>query len=92
LPACSFQHTIRDDRGRFVARPDFVIVDAKVIVEVNGWETHETPTAIDADRRRAHKLLALGWVILEFSWYRVRYEQAAVAAEIMSVVSARLAG
>jgi very-short-patch-repair endonuclease len=92
LPTYSFQHTIRDPNGRFVARPDFVIVEPKVIVEVDGWIAHSTPTAVDADGRREHKLLALGWIVLHFSWWRIKHEPAAVAAEILAIVSARLAG
>jgi len=90
LPAYEFQHVIRSPDGRFLGRPDFVIVEPKVIIEVNGWATHSSPTATDEDARRAHRLLANGWLILTFSWYRVRFESAAVAAEIRDVVSARL--
>jgi very-short-patch-repair endonuclease len=92
LPAYSFQHTIRDASGRFVARPDFTIVQPKVIVEVDGWESHGSPSAVDADNRREHKLLALGWLVLRFSWWRIKNEPVAVAAEIHAVLSARLAG
>lgn len=92
LPPYEFQYTIRDANGRFVARPDFAIVEPKVIVEVNGWATHGSPTAVDADSRREHKLMALGWIVLTFSWWRVKHEPQAVAAEILAVVSARMVG
>src|SRR4051812_35627967 len=91
LPPYEFQHTIRDAAGRFVARPDFVIVGPKVIVEVDGWANHSSPTAVDADGRREHKLLALGWIVLHFSWWRIKNEAAQVASEIVNVVSARIA-
>lgn len=92
LPAYAFQYTIRGPDGRFVARPDFVIVESKIIVEVDGWGSHSSPTAVDADSRREHKLLALGWIVLRFSWWRIKNEPAAVAEEIAAVISARLAG
>lgn len=91
LPQYSFQHTIRDAAGRFIARPDFVIVPPKVIVEVDGWATHSSPSAVDADNRREHRLLSQGWVVLRFSWWRIQHEPEAVAAEIRAIVSARSA-
>jgi very-short-patch-repair endonuclease len=91
LPPYEFQHTIRDAKQRFVARPDFTIVPPKVIVEVDGWRRHSSPTAVDADGRRENKLLALGWLVVHFSWWRVKNEPAAVAEEILSIVSARIA-
>jgi very-short-patch-repair endonuclease len=91
LPPYTFQHVIRTPDGRFVARPDFSIVGPKVVVEVDGWDTHGSPTAVDADNRREHRLLALGWIVLRFSWWRIEHEPAAVANEIRAVLSARSA-
>jgi very-short-patch-repair endonuclease len=92
LPPYEFQHVIRSSDGRFLGRPDFVLMEPKVIIEVNGWASHSSPTATDHDGRRANRLLAHGWLILTFSWNRVRYESADVADEIRTVVWVRLAG
>jgi very-short-patch-repair endonuclease len=91
LPAYVFQHVVRDVSGRFVARPDFSIPELKIAFEVKGWRTHSTPQQVDADDRRTHKLLANGWIVMQFSWWRVKHEPAAVAAEIRAVLSVRSA-
>jgi len=91
LPAYTFQHVVRDAAGRFVARPDFSLPELKVAFEVKGWRTHSSPQQVDADDRRTHKLLANGWIVMQFSWWRVKHEPAAVAAEILAVISVRAA-
>jgi very-short-patch-repair endonuclease len=91
LPAYEFQHVIRTPDGRFVGRVDFAIVKPKIVVEVDGWGHHSSPRDVDADNRREHKLIALGWIVLRFSWWRIKNEPAQVAAEILAAVSARLA-
>lgn len=91
LPAYEFQYVIRTPQGRFVARPDFSIVPPKIIIEVDGWATHASPSAVDADNRRRNRLLAQGWIVLHFSWWRIKNEPAEVAGEIFAVISARSA-
>lgn len=91
LPPYVFQHVVRDANGRFVARPDFAIPSLKIVIEVKGWRRHSSPKRVDADDRRVHKLIANGWLVLQFSWWRVKNDQSAVAAEIRDVISVRLA-
>jgi very-short-patch-repair endonuclease len=91
LPSYAFQFVVRDANGRFVARPDFSIPSMKIIIEVKGWRRHSSPKRVDADDRRTHRLLANGWLVLQFSWWRVKYDQAAVAREILDVISVRSA-
>jgi very-short-patch-repair endonuclease len=41
---------------------------AKVIVEVDGFETHGTRSAFEADRVRDAELQILGWRVLRTTW------------------------
>ncbi len=51
---------------------DFVWHRARLIVEVDGWETHRTRRAFHEDRRRDQLLQAAGWRVLRFTDRDVR--------------------
>ena len=59
LPAPTQQHRVRYGRDKF--RLDLAYPDAKVAIEYDGWDTHKTRTAFDADRRRDRILQVNGW-------------------------------
>ncbi len=63
LPEPVAQMRILDEEGRFLARPDYVWPEAKVIWEVDGRRWHGTPAAYERDQQRANELLARGWLI-----------------------------
>jgi hypothetical protein len=65
LPAPTQQHRVRFGRDTF--RLDLAYPDAKVAVEYDGWDTHKTRTAFDADRRRDRILQVNGWVVLRLT-------------------------
>ena len=90
LPPFVFQYVVRTADGRFVARPDFSIVDVRIAVEVDGWRDHGSPRATARDHRRRNALLAAGWLVITFTWEQVRDDPARVAADIRAAVSARL--
>ena len=48
-------------------RPDFLWPDRRLIVEADGWESHGTRKAFEADRRKDAELNALGWTVLRFT-------------------------
>lgn len=50
---------------------DFLWPGSKVIVEVDGWETHGTKTAFEDDRARDAWLTAQGYRVVRFTWRRV---------------------
>lgn len=91
LPAATFQHVVRNDAGRFLARCDFAIVELRIAVEVDGWRTHSSPSAIAHDHRRRNRLLAAGWHVVTFTWKQVRDEPDVVAADVRAAISARMA-
>jgi hypothetical protein len=73
------QHWVTFGSDRF--RLDLAYPDAKVAVEYDGWDTHRTRTAFDADRRRDRILQMNGWVVL-------RLTSQTSDAEIVRTVSA----
>ena len=61
LPRPVAQHTVIDERGRFVARVDFAWPQLRVAVEYEGaWHAQN----VGADRRRLNGLTAAGWTVV----------------------------
>lgn len=61
---------IHIDGERFLA--DFLWERELVIVETDGRETHETPTAFQDDRRRDQFLVAAGYRVLRVTWNQIQ--------------------
>jgi hypothetical protein len=53
---------------------DFLWEQKRVIVETDGRETHETPTAFQDDRRRDQFLAAAGYRVLRITWDQMQSE------------------
>lgn len=85
LPPAAFQHDVLRD-GCFVARIDFAYPDVLVAMEVDGFEKHSSPRALQADLRRQNALVALGWTVLRFTWADVVRRPGRVAAEVRTVL------
>jgi very-short-patch-repair endonuclease len=85
LPTPVFQHQV----GRF--RLDFAWLRAKVAAEVDGYEAHGHRRAFQADRDRQNVLVALGWVVLRFTWEDVVRRPAKVADALLAVLSQSVA-
>jgi very-short-patch-repair endonuclease len=47
---------------------DFVWNAERVVVEVDGWETHRTRAAFENDRRRDRLLQTGGWRVIRLTW------------------------
>ena len=71
LPPAIFQCTVRDESGRVLARVDFAYPDRRLAIEVDGWSTHGSPRALQADLERQNRLVAAGWTVLRFTWHDV---------------------
>jgi Protein of unknown function (DUF559)/Transcriptional regulator, AbiEi antitoxin len=61
---------------------DFVWRDRRVIVEVDGYAHHRSPSAFERDRERDVTLTTKGWRVLRFTWTQVSRRAAWVAAAI----------
>lgn len=75
------------DGERFLV--DFLWQEAMVIVETDGRETHETPTAFQSDRRRDQFLAAAGYRVLRVTWHQIHGERAAVLDRVGQALSLR---
>lgn len=67
------QFTVRDWRGRRIARVDFVYLKARLIVEADGFEFHRERADYRKDRRRANAFCLADWGLLRFSYEDVRF-------------------
>jgi len=57
---------------------DFVWHRERIVVEVDGWETHRTKAAFENDRRRDRLLRLHGWEVVRFTWDDVTKQPAHV--------------
>lgn len=67
------------DGGQFVARPDFVFPEQRLVVEVLSRRWHGSVTQRMADDERAARLDALGWRVVRIWWDQVERDPDAVA-------------
>ena len=58
---------------------DFVWRDKQLIVEVDGYAYHRSPTAFETDRERDVNLGRAGWRVLRFTWTQITRRPAWVA-------------
>jgi very-short-patch-repair endonuclease/predicted transcriptional regulator of viral defense system len=65
---------------------DFVWHCERLVVEVDGWETHRTRKAFQDDRRRDQLLHLHGWDVLRFTDRDVRRDVAHVTAVVRSLL------
>jgi predicted transcriptional regulator of viral defense system len=61
---------------------DFVWRDRRLIVEVDGYAYHRSPSAFEADRERDVVLGMKGWRVVRFSWRQITERAAWVAAAV----------
>jgi very-short-patch-repair endonuclease len=70
--------------GRFEV--DFLWRDARLVVEVDGWESHRSRSAFEEDRQRDARLKVIGYEVLRFTWRQVEDEARNVAATIRGLL------
>jgi very-short-patch-repair endonuclease len=81
-----FQFVVVDANGNFVGRADFAWPDRKLIVEVDGFEAHSSPAALQHDLDRQNALVALGWTVLRFTWADVVRNPSKVVAALCTAM------
>ena len=62
------QHTIRDQYGNFVARPDFVYPEQKLVIQGHSKKWHWGDAAESEDLEQHNKLSALGFRVIYATW------------------------
>lgn len=63
----------------------------RVIVELDGRRFHDTDQRFESDRARDARLVAAGYVVLRFTYRRLKREPFAVIAELSAALSQRAA-
>ena len=59
---------------------------ARLVVELDGWDSHHTRQAFQRDRIRSNDLQAEGWTVLRFTHADVAYRPADTAARVARVL------
>src|SRR5215210_1884025 len=67
--------------------PDFTWRTHKLIVELDGYETHATREAFERDRARDRALQIAGWRVLRITWRQLRDDAPTIAAEIKQLLT-----
>lgn len=88
LPRPIFQYLIFDG-DEFVARRDFVYPFEMVAIEVDGWRFHAGLEAWQRDLATDNRLIAMGWVVLRFTWDDVANRPDQVIRRIREVLEQR---
>jgi hypothetical protein len=66
---------------------DFAWREPRLIVELDGFDTHSTRQAFEADRARDRKLQAAGWRVVRITWRQLHEDQNALAREIHALLT-----
>lgn len=88
LPRPQRQYCLAGTRYRL----DYAWPAARVLVEVDGYESHAGLGAFCHDRERQNALVLAGWTVLRFTWDDVRRRPAHVAEQIRRALAGDLAG
>lgn len=65
---------------------DFLWRDRRLAVEVDGFETHGTRSAFEADRARDTQLKLLGHDVVRFTWRQIVGDPSAVASTLRALL------
>ena len=61
----------------------------RLVVETDGWDTHRTRQAFEADRAKDAALLAAGYRVVRFTWRQLRYDPQTVADRLTAILRYR---
>lgn len=67
---------------------DFHWPEARLIVETDGRETHDTAVAFERDRRRDLDLKLAGWEVIRITWRQLHEEP----ERLLALLRAKLGG
>lgn len=70
-------------------RVDFLFRAERLIVEVDGYRFHSTPTRFAADRRRTAALMGLGYAVFPMSWRDLKVGAADSMGRLLAVLEHR---
>lgn len=64
-------------------RLDFAWPAIRLAVEVDGFEAHGSPSALEADLQRQNRVVLDGWLLLRFTWQAITNSPRVVEAELL---------
>jgi hypothetical protein len=76
------EYVVTDSEGRFVARVDFLLDDAPVIVEADGRATHSSKLDWEHDLDRRNRITAQGFAVIHATRHKVGNHPDELLAEI----------
>jgi very-short-patch-repair endonuclease len=68
---------------------DFVWPEARLIVETDSHEFHQTGSAFESDRMRDQELMLAGWMVLRTTWRQVNDRPEELIHTIRTLLAAR---
>ena len=68
---------------------DCVWHSARLIVELDGRETHMTAAAFEHDRARDRALAAAGWRVIRVTWRQLEQEAALLASQLRTLLGVK---
>ena len=68
---------------------DFYFPAYRLVIETDGWETHKTRRAFEADRAKDAALTAAGYTVVRFTYRQLRDDPQTVADRIKAIIGAR---
>ncbi len=86
LPAPKCQHTVRDQKGRFICRADFAYLDARLLIELDSEAHHLDRLTFRRDRSKQNQATVLGWTFLRYTWWDLEEDPLRVVAEVRSAL------
>ena len=65
---------------------DFLWRAQRLVVEVDGWDSHRSRSAFEQDRARDARLAVLGYCVFRFTWGRITQDARGVAKTVRSLL------
>jgi hypothetical protein len=72
---------------RWIGRVDVAYAVAKLLVELDSRQWHDTSTAFEDDRERTNALVLAGWRVVRITWRMIHDEPERVAALLRGLLS-----
>ena len=66
---------------------DFAWREPRLVVELDGYDTHSTRQAFEDDRARDRKLQAAGWRVVRITWRQLHEDQRTLTRELHALLT-----
>lgn len=74
-------------QGRVIAVADVLFAEARVVIEVDGYDAHSGRESFQRDRSRQNDLVAAGYLVLRFTWADLERRPRDVVRRISAALS-----